>query len=402
MGGNVNRKEILPMAEEVSKGLTRAREIYHDRSRRVKELKAEGKNVMGYLCLYPILEMLTALDLVPYRIFGDMREPITRADACLPTVVCPFLRSCLDLGLKGKYDFLDGVVMAHVCDVGEKTAHIWHIYLNPPYFHFIDIPHVVHKAAVTQHKELLKDFKKTLESFTGKELSPGKLREAIEAHNRQRALVRELYELRKPDPPLISGTETLQVMVALASLPVEEGSRLLREVISEVKERKDGPQKKPVRLVIWGSILDDIALVEMIEGLDANVVMDDTCVGSRGYFPDVELTEDPFDGLAYRYLVELKCPRTFKEAAPGEAKKDYMADLESRFSYLKDYVKEWNAKGVILQALRYCDVHGYEVPGLKDYFDHVGVPNIYLEPDYSEAALAPLRTRVQGFLEVVG
>ncbi len=390
------------MAEEVSKGLTRAGEIYHDRTRRVKELRAEGKKVIGYLCIYPVLEMLTALDLVPYRILGDMREPITRADTCLPTVVCPFLRSCLDLALKGKYDFLDGVVMAHVCDVGEKTAHIWHTYLNPPYSHFIDTPHTVHKASVTQHKELLKDFKKTLESLTGKELSQGRLKEAIEAHNQQRALVRELYDLRKPDPPLISGTETLQVVVALMGLPVEEGSKLLRQVITEVKGRKDGPQKKPARLLIWGSIIDDIALVEMIEGLEANVVMDDTCVGSRAYFPDVELTEDPLDGLAYRYLVELKCPRTFREAIFGETKKEYMADLESRFGYIRDYAREWDAKGVILQSIRYCDIHGYEVPGLKDYLDHVGLPNTYLEHDYSEAALAPLRTRVQAFLEVIG
>ena len=151
------------MAEEgKSKGLTRVREIYHDRTCRVKELKAEGEKVIGYLCIYPVLEMMTALDLVPYRIFGDMREPITKADACLPTVVCPFLRSALDLGLKGKYDFLDGVVFAHPCEVAEKTAHIWKIYLNPPYCHFIDTPHTVHKAAVVQHKELLKDFKKFL------------------------------------------------------------------------------------------------------------------------------------------------------------------------------------------------------------------------------------------------
>ena len=386
----------------MAEGLTRVREIYQDGTHRVKELKAEGKKVIGYLCIYPILEMLTALDLIPYRIFGDIRESITKADACLPTVVCPFIRSCLNQALKGNYDFLDGVVMSHVCDVGEKTAHIWNIYLNPPYFHFIDTPHTIHKAAQKQHKELLKDFKKTLESFTGKEISPVRLKEAIEAHNQQRALVRELYELRKPSPPLISGAGTLQVMVALMSLPVEEGSKLLRQVISEVKQGRDAPAEKPVRLLIWGSIIDDIALIEMIEGLEANVVMDDTCVGSRAYWSDVKLTEDPLDGLAYRYLVELKCPRTFREAIFGETKKDYMADLENRFSYLRDYAKEWNARGVILQSVRYCDIHGYEVPGLKDYLDHIGLPNIYLEHDYSEAALAPLRTRVQAFLEVIG
>ena len=52
--------------------------------------------------------------------------------------------------------------------------------------------------------------------------------------------------------------------------------------------------------------------------------------------------------------------------------------------------------------MRYCDIHGYEVPGLRDYFNNIGLPNVYLEHDYSEAALAQLRTRVQAFLEMLG
>jgi benzoyl-CoA reductase/2-hydroxyglutaryl-CoA dehydratase subunit BcrC/BadD/HgdB len=309
----------------------------------------------------------------------------------------------MDLGLKGKYDFLDGVVMAHGCDVGEKMAHLWRIYLNPAYAHFIDTPHTTHPDAVKQHKELLKDFKKTLESFAGKELSTERLREAVRVHNQQRALVQELYELRKPDPPLISGAETFLVMVALASLPVAEGNELLRQVTGEVKKRRDGPSKKPARLLVWGSIIDNIALIDMIEGIGANVVMDDTSLGSRAYFSPVELTDDPLDGLASRYLVALKSPRTFRETVLSETKrKDYMTDLENRFGYLKAYAQEWKATGIILQVLRYCDIHGYEVPGLKDYLDRIGLPSIYLEHDYSEAALAPLRTRVQAFLEVIG
>ena len=383
------------------KGLSRAREIYQDRTRRAKELKAEEKKVMGYFCLYPVLEILTALDLVPYRMFGDMKEPITKADACLPTIVCPFIRSTLDLGLKGKYDFLDGIVMCHSCEVAEKSAHIWRTYLNFPYFHFIDTPHTVHQAAQEQFKNQLKDFEKTVEALAGKELSPDRLKEAIEDYNEQRTLVRELYGLRKPDPPLISGTETLQVVVALMSIPVMEGIELLRQVISDVKERKSSPQKKSARLLVWGSIIDDIAIIETIEDVGANVVMDDTCVGSRAYFADVELTDDPLDGLAHRYLVELKCPRTFRETTCGETKKDYIKDLESRFGYIKDYAEEWKVNGAILQSVRYCDIHGYEVPQLRDYLDHIGLPNTYLEHDYSEAALAPLRTRVQAFVELI-
>ena len=387
---------------EESKGLAKASEIYKDRPRRAVELKSQGKKIMGYLCPYAVAEMMSAFDLVPYRIFGDIREPITRADTYLPTVVCPFLRSTLDVALKGKYDFLDGMVMAHSCEVAEKMAHIWKDYLPSEYMYFIDTPHSTHEAAQVQHKQQLEDFQKSLEAYTGKKLPPEKLKEAIKLHNEQRALVRELYDLRKPDPPLISGTETLKVMVALMSIPVEEGNDLLKQVISEVKERKDGPQKKPARLMLWGSIIDDVALMEMIESSGANVVMDDTCVGSRAYFPDVKLTDNPVEGLAHRYLVDLKCPRTFRDAVLSGNKKDYMKDLESRFDYIRDYARDWNIKGVILQSVRYCDIHGYEVPGLRDYLDHIGLPSTYIEWDYSEAALAPLRTRVEAFVEVIG
>jgi benzoyl-CoA reductase/2-hydroxyglutaryl-CoA dehydratase subunit BcrC/BadD/HgdB len=155
--------------------------------------------------------------------------------------------------------------------------------------------------------------------------------------------------------------------------------------------------------MVWGSIIDNTALVELAESLGANVVMDDSTLGSRDYFPPVEITEDPLDGLADRYLVALRSPRTFRETVPdGNRRKDYMADLESRFGHLKDYARDWRVNGVVLQVMRYCDIYGYEVPSLKDYLESIGLACIYLEHDYSKGALAQLRTRLQAFLEVIG
>jgi len=390
------------MVAEKNTGLTRAREIYADRPRRARELREEGRKTMGYLCIYPVLEMMTALGAVPYRIFGDMREPMTKADTYLPAAMCPFLRSCLDLGLKDRYDFLDGMVTSHICDVGSGLSGIWNYSVRTPFSHHIDTPHTVHDASQEHQRWLLGTYKDALEQFAGETMTDDGLRQAILVHNQQRALMRELYELKKLDPPPVSGAETIQVVKAVQSLPVDEANRLLREVISEVKERKDGPEKKSARLLVWGSVLDDTALFDMIESLDANVVMDDTCVGSRAFFSDVDLTDDPLDGLAQYYLVDIKCPRTFRAKDYNALSKDYMEDLETRFSYLRDYVRDWRADGVILQSVRYCDTHGYDVPGIRDYLDSVGLPSIYLEHDYTEGALAPLRTRVQGFLEIIG
>lgn len=383
-----------------SKGLSKASEIYQNRSHRVKELKAEGKKIIGYPCMYVPLEIITALDLAPYRTYGDIREPVTEADRALPTAFCPIMRTCLDCALKAKDDFLDGMVAIHSCDPQDKTTRVWQSYVSYPYFHLIDMPGTLRTESLEYFKGQLNDFRKTLESFAGKELSSDKLKAAIELHNRQRALVRELYKLTKPDPPLISGTEMLQVIKALMSLPAAEGNELLGQVISEVKERTGGPEKKPARLLIWSSTVDDVDIMQLFEA-GANVVMDESCGGIRAYRADVKLTDDPLDGLTHYYLEEITCARTFREAVFGEARKDYIADLDSRFGYLKGFTREWNVNGAILFLVRYCDPFAFEMPDLKDYFDHLGIPSTYIEYDYTQGSLAPLRTRVEAFLETI-
>lgn len=389
------------MVEVAGKGLIRAEEIYQDRPRRARELKAEGRKIMGYLCLFPPLELMTALDLVPYRVLGDMEEPITKADAYLPTVICPFLRSCLEMGLKGRYDFLDGMVSCHGCDVGARLASWWNAYVQTPWAHYIFMPHTCREWEQGRYQEGLRHFQESLENYTGRKITPARLRKAIKDHNRQRALVRELYDLRKPDPPLITGVETLKVVITLMSLPVAEGNELLGEVIGEVRERRDRPPRKSARVLVWGPVMDNTVLIDLIENLDANVVMDDMCVGSRAYFDDVRLTDDPLEGLAHHYLVDIKCPRTFRENDYGATRKDNQADVASRFNYVGEYVRDWKVNGVILQAPLYCDAHAYELPAWKDYLTGIGVPSLYLEHDYSKAALAQLRTRVEAFLEMI-
>jgi benzoyl-CoA reductase subunit C len=382
-------------------GMNKVQKLYQDRTYRAKELRQEGKHVFGYLCLYPVIEMLTALDIVPFRLFGDIDEPITKANNFLPTVVCPFLRSYLDLGLKGKYNFIDGIVTGHNCDVGSGIPEIWNYNIHLPFAYHIDTPHTTHDTSLEKHRLLLDAFKLSLEKFTGNELTSAKLAAAITIHNEQRALVRDLYNLKKSNPPLVSGAETIQIIKVVESLPVKEANQLLKEVIAEVKIRPNKPLKKGKRLMIWGSILDNTSLVEMIEQLDANIVMDDTCVGSRPFFDDVKLTSDPLDGLSDHYLKDIKCPRTFTADYSAQSK-NYSEDLKTRFGYMGDYAREWQVNGVILEALRYCDTHGYEIPAIKDYFKQIGLPTIYLEHDYTRGMISQLKTRVEGFLEIMG
>lgn len=384
-------------AESAKKGLAKAKEIYDYRSNRARELKAEGKKILGYFCCYPPLEVMNALDFLPIRILGDMDEPITIADGYLPTVMCIFYRSCFDCGMKGRYDFLDGFVGAHACDGAERTAHIWKNYIKTPCNFFLDIPHTSREEAIDYFRQQLVYFKETLEEFSGKTLTNDSLKEAIALQNQQRALVRELYNLRKPDPPLITGSEALQVHIALMMITPDEGNALLQEVIEEVKTRKETPAKKAGRLLVWGSLIDNTAFTDLIEGSGLNIVMEDTALGIRPFWHDIEETDDPFVGLAEHYLKEVKCPRTFIPSG-----KTYKEDLDNRFSYLQEFAKHWNVNGVFGNIVRNCDIHGYEVPLVKDYLEGLGLPVLIIEQDYSTAALEPLRTRFQAFAETIG
>ncbi|MDY6843588.1 MAG: 2-hydroxyacyl-CoA dehydratase family protein [Thermodesulfobacteriota bacterium] len=385
-------------AQISNKGLATVKELYNEKGKRAKELKEQGKKIIGYFCAYPPVELITAAGLVPYRIMGRLKEPITEADKYLETIACPFIRSCLDTALKGDYDFLEGVVVPHSCDNVIRLYDIWTYNMKPSFKHCINIPHMMHPSSYEFLKMEMLTFKKSLENLIGGVISNQQLRDAIQLHNEVRGLVRQLYDLRKQDPPLISGSEFTQLLVAGVTIPAQEHKELLKSVIDEVATRNEHPKKKDIRVLVCGPVIDDTAFIDLIEESGAYVVMDDLCFGSRMYWHDVEMTDDPFDGLVVRYLEKLVCPRTYK-GRPAE--RTYEEDLEFRFGYLGDFVREFNVNGVIIYIIRFCDIHELDLPDVRDYLKGKGLSVLHLEDDYTLASIAGLRTRVQAFLEMI-
>jgi benzoyl-CoA reductase subunit C len=379
-------------------GLDRVQELYENRDMRAKELKAKGRKVMGYMCCLAPLEIMTAADIVPIRILGNVKEPVTRADAHIETIACPYVRSCLDIALKGRYDFIDGLVVPHTCDNTYALYAIWAsgiVPITPKYHHYIDGPHMTFPTSVEYFDIELGRFKESLEKFTGKKITNRKLNNAIQLYNRNRALLRELYGLRKQDPPLLTGTEMTKILVAIRVIPVEESNELLAEVIAEIKKRRDIPAQK-TRLLVYGGEIDDTALIELIEDSGANVVVDDHCLGVRSFWHDVEVNKNPIHSLGERYILNVACPRTYKQR-----ERSYKEDMDNRFGYLIEFAKEYKVKGVILYIIRYCDTFELDAPGVREYFQNAGYPVLHIEDDYSVTTIGQLKTRVQAFLEMI-
>lgn len=377
------------MAEMRQRGLSRARELYEHRGLRARELAAEGRKVVGYFCCYTPVELLTALDLVPYRIQGGAGSPLKQADQYLESIMCPYVRSCFDLALGGQYDFFSGAVIPHTCDAMHRIYDIWKYYLKPPYSHCLTVPHMTHQASFDYFQRELEGLKMSLERFAGRVASQEDLDEAIRLHNGSRGLLRELYELRKPEPPLISGTEVTRVLLAGMTVPIQEFNSLLEEVIAEVRGRTPGTDGRP-RILVVGSEVDEISLIRLAEDSGADVVMDDLCTGSRSFWEDVDPARGVIEALAARYLGGLTCPCTYRTGKATE-----------RFKYLEDYVSGWGIEGVLLYTIRYCDTYQLDAPELKDYMERLGLPVLYLEDDYVMPPLGQWKTRMEAFLETI-
>jgi len=393
---DLTKKGALEMETANDNGLTLVETYYKDYGCRARTLKQAGKRIMGYISAAAPVEIINAAGFIPVRIKGDPKEAITKAYGSMETLVCPFLLNAFDQVLKGRYDYLDGIVIPHTCDSVSRTYEVWKRNFPLPYYHFLNVPHLDGAPSLEFFTQILNTFIKSLEQFTGKEISKENLAHAVLAYNELRQAMRDLYDLRRPDQPLISGVEMMKLLVAVKALPVDESTALIRQVAKEVKGRKTSSPHKPLRIMLLGDQIDDTALTEIIENTGAQVVVDDISVGSKLYYADMEATHDPVDSIAEYYLEKVSLPTFYRDKGGS-----YDENLELRFGYLKRFVSEFDVDALILLVYKNCDPYGFEVPATTSYIESLGKPAFYVEDEYSSSSSSSLKTRIEAFLEML-
>lgn len=368
---------------------TRFTEIFANRYTRLKELKEQGQRIMGWVCIYVPEEILHAAGFLPIRILGSAEET-SIADAYLYSNNCSFGKNCLEDAFQGHYDSLDGMVTCNSCDVMRRFYDMWEIYLKTPFTYIMTVPCRGDESVVPGFRNELLRFKRQLEEAFTLEIRPEALRESIALYNRTRRLLRELWELRKADPPPLSGAEALEVILAGLVMPKEELNPLLEAYIAEVRERKVGNgSAQKLRLLLTGPELADPGYIRFIEDLGAVVAIDDLSCGTRYFWDLVEEAGDPWEALARRYATRrATCPR--------------MHPQWPRMEHLKQLAREYKVEAVIDSIIKFCESHGGVTPILKKEFAGLDIPVLHLEREYQMGGSGQLRTRVQAFFESLG
>jgi len=363
------------------------RKVLSNRHEAAKLWKSRSRPVIGWTCTYTPEEVIYAAQALPVMVCGSLGET-NLADAYMPSNSCSFARSCFNAALRGDYDYLDGFVESTSCDNREKTYDMWVNYSKVPNIYLINTPHANTELSHRFfHQEVVK-FKEWLELTFKTEISDGSLRDSIGVYNGNRNLLRKIYDLKLNKPPLISGTEYLEIALAGLVMPKSEHNVLMSRFLAEVEHRSDMP-REGLRLLVSGSVMDNTELVKLIESVGGTVVADDWCTGSRYFWNNVDLgSSDPLKAIARRYLS--KVPSSF------------MFTREERFRHVAELAKRFGVDGIIMFVIKYCDTHMFDAPHLRDELKVMGLPVLYLEWEHSMSGFASLKTRIEAFIEMVG
>jgi benzoyl-CoA reductase subunit C len=347
-----------------------------------------GNKVLGYFCTYVPEEILYAADILPIRILGsheiqDVTEPHIHSG-----MFCPFCRDALAEGLQGKYEFLDGLMIAQSCLHIRQAFFSWQIHKPVKFMYYFPHPmHVQSPRAIPYLKAELDKFKKAVEDWTGKQITDNDLRRGIETMNKNRRLMHQVYELRKKEAPPLTGGEAMKMVIASQLSDKEEHSRLVEAILPDLTNRNLN-RVTGVRLMMLGSETDDFPFMKMVENLGATFVIEDHCTGSRYFWVDVDEEKaevDPLAAIAERYVKRVACPS-----------KDWPE--RSRGQHLLNLAKEYNVEGAVIIQQKFCDPHECDIPPLRWLLEANGIPCYFLEFDVT-VPVGQLQVRMEAFLE---
>lgn len=361
----------------------------------VRRWKEAGKKVVGYTCSYVPDELLFAAGILPYRIRGFGATEATVGDTYFGPFICSLPKAMLQLAGEGRLDFLDGAIITPGCDSMRRLDECWRkagediTGIVPKFFFHFGVPHKYTDYTMKWFVDEIRRLKEAVEQHFNVSITDRALREAILLFNKSRDFLDQFDRFRIAVSPVISGTDALAVILSGTTMPRDVYAGHLEELIGTL--RANGKELKGrARLMLVGSASDDVNLVRLIEGDSALVVADNLCFGSRFHVDRVDENDEPIPALAKRYLAKNECPRMYGE-------------YEGRLAMLKDKAAKAGIDGVILQNIRFCDLHGSENGLFERDLEAAGIPCLKIEREYGPLVeTGRLRMRIDAFLERIG
>ncbi|CAM2839166.1 double-cubane-cluster-containing anaerobic reductase [Clostridium sporogenes] len=368
-------------------------EVHGLRIQELDEHRKKGGKVVGTFCVFVPEEIIVAAKALSVGLCAGSQFWIEDGEKVLPRNMCPLIKAFMGAKIGGTCPYFqscDMVIGETTCD-GKKKA--WEILDGYVPVHVMDLPQMKRDKDFKKWGEEINDLIKKVEEITGNKITVEALKEGIRVTNAKRKALKRLYDLRKYKPSPISGLDCLLItQIAFYDDP-KRFTEKVHELCDELEERiKNSQESNKKRILITGTpmALPNWKLHSIIESLDAEVVVEETCTGTRYFEGEVseegETLEELIKNLADRYLnINCACftPNT------------------GRIDDIIKYTKEYGADGVIDTNLSFCHTYAVEHRDVEANLKEKNIPIMHIETDYSTEDSGQIKTRVEAFLEMI-
>jgi bcr-type benzoyl-CoA reductase subunit C len=352
-----------------------------------------GRKVIGVFPMNFPSEIVHAAAALPV-VIQEHPDAITVGRTLLPEFYCAYTRSITDQAVKGQLDVFDAFLNVDHCVslLGAVDGIRFTLPHKPsPLTQFVasmDEP-----WSFPSVRGQIDSLCSELENLTGAPIARERLRDSIRAFNRNRQLVRQLYDLRRSGRAQISATQMQAVVKSSMVMDVEEHTAILTELVANDAFAATRDSER-VRLHLSGHFCHapKPELLDAIEDCGAVVVDDDLYTGFRYVSTDVADDDgDPFDALARWYFDR-------NTVAPCATRVQNNVDWDA---YLLRSLGQSGASGVIVLMAKFCEPHMLYFPELRKALERSEVPHLLIETEHEGIPLESIRTRVETFLELI-
>lgn len=356
---------------------------------RAKQAAANGQKLIGITPMHFPEELVHASGAYPV-VLQEASAPVTTGWSHMFPQFCAFSRTNVDAATKGELHFFDAIVISDMCvqtRVGFSIASR-HINGEPMYLWW---PlEADSKRWLPAAMSRLTRLKGKLEATVGVTISDDDLTRSIDLYNRNRELLREIYELRKSNPAALTGRRMQMLVQSGMLLPKDEHNRILEQVIQDVREATAVPSDV-VPIYLSGHMCHAIRpeILDLVEDNGGVIVGDDVYVGYRYYAAEVATDRPPMEALALRFI------------EPGVPCPTKVGSQRNWGDYILEGVRSTGARGVISFLPKHCEPHMFYYPHVKDALSEAGVPHVMIETEHEVVSLEGVRTRIQALMETL-
>jgi len=350
----------------------------------VKEWREQGGKVLGHFQVYFPEELAHAAGMLPLKICGGQSDG-SQSESKFGSYLCSIIKTSLDLALTKKIE-LELFVTHPICDAARNLGAIWG--RNFPYkaqiLYLPQNPNSKHS-----HEYLTFEYnrvKKDIEAIMGP-VADDSIRASIAVYNKSRALIRELYDIKRETPWLIKAEDAYCLTKLAGMVTKEDYVELMSWILPLIRQRKLKKLDK-MRVVFEGGFCESPP-VELIQTIERScyLVDDDLFIGLRYILSDVSTAGDPVATLARAYI---------EQSSYSPVQHDLNKPKEDM---LLARVKASNAEAVVISAAKMCE------PGLEEQVTYIkaleeeGIDFFVNEFEENQTSFDQIGTQLETFVE---